>query len=127
MGKIKKVLFIQHANVLSGSCISLLLTMNGLDKTRYTSIIALADPNSVVVRDFYFNHGYEPVAWLGVRLWHHSTGGARPIYDPRTWKDFCKIARDWASSVNATTKLVQTVAPDLVHLNSMCLSPCAAG
>ena len=48
----KKILYIQHASSLGGSCMSLLYTMQGLDETRYQPILALANDSKPVI-DFY--------------------------------------------------------------------------
>ena len=120
----KKILYIQHAGALGGSCMSLLYTMQGLDHSRFEPVVALARPSSELVK-FYTENGFETVSWPGIVLWDHSTVAPKPFYDPMSWLHLWQVLRYWGSTQRRTLELIDTVKPDIVHLNSMPLSPCA--
>lgn len=120
----KRILYIQHANGLGGSCVSLLFTMQALDRRRYTPLLALARP-AAAVSAFYREQGFEPIEWKGIGCWNyshfiHGLGGA-----VGSWIDLARVARGWAHSEARTLALVKKANPDLVHLNSMVLAPSA--
>jgi glycosyltransferase involved in cell wall biosynthesis len=120
----KKILYIQHAGALGGSCMSLLYTMQGLDRSRFEPVVALARPSPELV-DFYARAGFEVLPWPGMVLWDHSTVAPMPLYDPRSWLHLWQVWWCWGRTQRRTLKLIDAVQPDIVHLNSMPLSPCA--
>ncbi len=120
----RRVLYIQHASSLGGSCMSLLITMRGLTSNRYEPRLALAQTSPPVVR-LYEGAGFQPICQFPLPLWHHSTVAARPLSRPSTWVDLWRVARNWRPGKRGTLELVDLVKPDLVHLNSMCLSASA--
>jgi glycosyltransferase involved in cell wall biosynthesis len=120
----KKILYIQHASSLGGSCMSLLYTMQGLDETRYQPILALANDSKPVI-DFYKAAGFEVITCPGITFWNHTTAGYRPLYQPANWIDIIKVIRSWKIGKQKTLELVKSVNPDLVHLNSVVLSASA--
>ena len=119
-----KILYIQHAGALGGSCMSLLYTMQGLDHSRFEPILALARPSSELL-DFYAAAGFDALPRSGMVLWDHSTVAPKPLYDPRSWLHLWQVWRHWDQTQRLTLELIETVKPDIVHLNSMPLSPCA--
>lgn len=120
----RTVLYIQHAGALGGSAMSLLYTIQGLDPARYTPVVALARPVDELVR-LYEDAGIRTVPWQGIHPWDHSTVAPMPLHRPATWAHLADVATHWRTSQQRTMDLVAHVGPDVVHLNSMPLSPCA--
>lgn len=120
----KKILYIQHASTPGGSCMSLLYTMQSLNRTCYQPVLALAN-NAESVINFYKTAGFEPIPCPGIITWSHSTVAPRPLYRVSSWIDLLKVTRFWKESQKRTLELVRLVQPDLVHLNSTPLSACA--
>lgn len=125
MNSPKKILYIQHASSLGGSCTSLLYTMRALDKTKYQPILALANDSQIVI-DFYKAAGFDPIPWPGITFWNHTTAGYQPLYKVSGWMNTLKIMGSWQAGKRRTLDLVKLVQPDLVHLNSVVLSASAA-
>lgn len=125
MPSTKKILYIQHTNVAGGACLSLLYTLQNLDKTRYQPILSLAIPNKFIIY-FYKTAGFEPILCPGITFWNHTTGGYHPLYQSSGWIDIIKVAKSWETGKRKTLALVKSVKPDLVHLNSVTLSASAA-
>jgi len=120
----KRILYIQHSGALGGSVMSLLYTMQALNKQEYEPIVALARPSTELI-NFYQQAGFETIPWEGITLWDHSTVAPKPLYAPSTWKHLAKAALNWKKSKQRTLELVEFVKPDIVHLNSMPLSSSA--
>jgi glycosyltransferase involved in cell wall biosynthesis len=120
----RTVLYVQHAGTPGGSAMSLLYTMQGLDPARYRPVVALARPAEALVR-LYEDAGIRTVPWTGIHPWDHSTVAPRPLHRPASWMHLADVAANWRGSQRRTLELVAHVRPDLVHLNSMPLSPCA--
>lgn len=118
----KRILYIQHAGGLGGSAMSLLYTMQGVS-CKYESIVALARPTPELF-ELYSKAGFETVPWAGLFLWDHSTVAPKPIYNPLTWIYLFKVMYFWRRTQRRTLELIDYVKPDIVHLNSMPLSPC---
>jgi glycosyltransferase involved in cell wall biosynthesis len=121
----RKVLFVQHAGALGGSAMSLLYTALALDAERYTPIVALVRPSEPLVR-LYREAGLPTIVWTGIQPWDHSTVSPQRLHNPASWRHLASVAAGWSHSRRRTLELVEQVRPDLVHLNSMPLSPCAA-
>lgn len=120
----RTVLYVQHAGELGGSAMSLLYTMKGLDPARYRPVVALARPAEALQR-LYEGAGIRTVPWTGIHPWDHSTVAPKPLHRPTTWMHLADVAANWRASQRRTMELVEHVRPELVHLNSMPLSPCA--
>lgn len=120
----RTVLYIQHAGALGGSAMSLLYTIQALDRTRYAPVVALVRPADELVR-LYEGAGIRTVRWPGIYPWDHSTGAPQPLHRPRSWMHLAQVATRWRGSQRRTLELVAQVRPEVVHLNSMALSACA--
>lgn len=120
----RTVLYVQHAGAPGGSAMSLLYTIQALDPARYTPVVALVRPAPALAR-LYENAGIPTVPWTGIHPLDHSSGAPHPLHDPRSWLHLGGVALHWARSQRRTMELVAHVGPDLVHLNSSPLSPCA--
>jgi glycosyltransferase involved in cell wall biosynthesis len=117
----KRILFIQHASALGGSCVSLLETIFALDKNRYEAVVALARP-SEAVHAYYSSAGIRVVPWQGVTVWNHSTVAPTRLGRPASWVHLARVAFCWRRDQKRTLGLVARAEPHLVHLNSMPLA-----
>jgi len=121
----KRILYLQHAASLGGSCMSLLTTLQSLDRKRFEPVVAIANDSADVAR-FYESAGFPPVRCSALPFWNHTTGGVTSMVDPRAWAHVAGIAAAWSRGGSATLRLVERVKPDLVHLNSVVLSASAS-
>jgi glycosyltransferase involved in cell wall biosynthesis len=117
----KKILFIQHASGLGGSCMSLFYTMQNLDRLRFEPILALANDSKVVI-DFYKATGYSPIACPGITFWGHTTGSSFSLCRLSCWMNIYHTLKSWNKGMRTTIDLVKTINPSIVHLNSVVLS-----
>jgi glycosyltransferase involved in cell wall biosynthesis len=120
----RRVLFVQHAGGLGGSCVSLLHLVRALDRDRYTPVIAFARPAPEVVA-FYASCGAETIEAPDLATFEHTTASWSDPLRPSTWSPAMRTLSTWRRAEHATLELVQTVEPDLVHLNSVVLYPSA--
>ncbi len=120
----KRILYIQHAGALGGSCISLLMALRSLDRTKYEPSLALIRP-SPEVDDFYRREGFSPLPWPGIATVEHTTLCHTDAWKPSTWPPAAHSAARWAESERRTLDLVSHLSPDSVHLNSAVLVPSA--
>lgn len=121
-----KILYIDHAAGMGGSCVSLLYLIQHLDRTRYNPIVACVHDSPEVI-DFYRSHGIETIHWPGISLFKHTTGGWYPLYKPISVARLMRQIWQLPGSVVQTRRLIEYVQPDFVHLNSLVLSPSALG
>jgi glycosyltransferase involved in cell wall biosynthesis len=121
---VKRVLFIQHTNAISGSAMSLLYTAQGLDRRKYVPVVALTRP-SAAVTSLYANAGIETVSAEGITSYRHTTGGWFGYRNPLDYWGRAKQRLRVRAGIRATNELVQRTQPDLVHLNSVTLLPSA--
>ncbi len=126
VNKKQKLLFIQHATEFGGSAMSLLYTLRGIQKenNNYHIIVALAKWTQGLA-DFYSNHGFEVVKPNFIDTYEHTQGVSYNIINPigllKEIKQHIKIKK----SRKNTRLLIESVKPDLVHLNSVVLYPSA--
>lgn len=120
-----RVLYIQHAGCLGGSAMSLRYLVESMQEAGVDCTVALTRPYQEVV-DFYRAAGITTVAAPDICCWDHSTVAPRSLANPRHVLELAGVAAKWRSSKRATLRLVDRVAPDLVHLNSMPLSSSAS-
>jgi glycosyltransferase involved in cell wall biosynthesis len=120
----RRVLYVQHAGALGGSCMSLLYTLQGIDRRRVRPIVAFSHPHPDV-EALYERAEIETLAWPGIEAWNNTTAiqgwAQRRIADAR----FASTVMSWRRSEERTLALVARVRPDLVHLNSVVLAASA--
>lgn len=119
-----RILYLEHASAKGGSAVSLRYTVEGIDHERFEPIIALTRPTNSIC-DYHKDTPAELIEWPGIGVWNHSTAIARPMQSPSTWVDLSRVARSWKRTRERTLQLVARVKPDVVHLNSVVLSPSA--
>jgi glycosyltransferase involved in cell wall biosynthesis len=115
-----RVLYIQHAGSLGGSCMSLLYTIQGLDPRRFEPIVALARP-SLEVRELYVRAGIAVIDAPGIATFEHTALGWTSWQRPTTWHYLLRGLAKWGVSEQRTMELIHAVRPHLVHLNSAVL------
>jgi len=119
-----KVLYLQHAGSLGGSSMSLLWTIDALDRTTYDPTVALIRLNPSVSA-LYHDHGIDTIAWPGIYTFEHTTASWYSLTSPITWSAAYFSITGWGKSQRRTEELIEMVRPDLVHLNSVVLVPSA--
>ncbi len=124
MAKPRKILYLQHAGAFSGSVMSLLYLLKGLDRSQYLPIIALIRPSQELM-ELYTEAGFETLPWPGIETFEHTTASWARISSPLTCLQFVKCLLEWKRSQSRTLELIKDVQPDLVHLNSIVLVPSA--
>jgi glycosyltransferase involved in cell wall biosynthesis len=120
-----KILYIQHAADLGGSCTSLLYTAQGMRDFGESVVIALARP-SVRLKEYYRAAGIDVVDLPGLSVVNHSTVARRRWSDPLTYSEYLKAIIGWRYSARILSKMLDSERPDIVHLNSMPLYPSAS-
>jgi glycosyltransferase involved in cell wall biosynthesis len=121
---VKTVLYIEHSKALGGSAVSLLYTLQALDRTRFRPIVALTHP-SAKLNKHYTGQGIETIGWPGICTFNHTALGWTAFHRPLTWPAGMATASGWIKSERRTCMLINQVCPDLVHLNSAVLLPSA--
>jgi glycosyltransferase involved in cell wall biosynthesis len=116
----RRVLFIQHAGALGGSCVSLMYLLRALNRARYEPVVALIRPNPEV-ENYYRTAGFETLNWPGIETFEHTTAAWTKLHAPLTWSLLFRAFRRRRTSQARTLELVRAVKPDLVHLNSVVL------
>jgi glycosyltransferase involved in cell wall biosynthesis len=119
----KKILFIQHAAGFGGSAMSLLYTLQEIQKQagqQYTLIVALAKWTQNLA-DFYETAGFEVVKPDVIDTYEHTQAVSFNLWNPiHVISEIKQLLRIKKAIIN-TQKLIEKVKPDLVHLNSVVL------
>ena len=118
------ILYIQHAVSMGGSALSLLYTLNGLDKARFKPVVCLIKPSREMF-NLYDAAGYEVISKPGITTFEHTTAGWATIRKPETIVSFLWSLASWKRTQRHTLDVVKEVSPDIVHLNSAILAPSA--
>lgn len=118
----KKILYIHHGKGLGGAPLSLLYLVKNLDKTKFHPIVLFLHQSEVI--DLYKKHGIEIVGPIGLYdfphtkiwwfKWYHLPYLLRSIKD--MIKTYYSVAPYW----------INTIKPDLIHLNTSSLIAWAA-
>jgi glycosyltransferase involved in cell wall biosynthesis len=119
-----KVLYLQHAWEMGGSCVSLRRLLDAVDRSRVTPVVALIRPTPEVAA-FHAAAGVEIVREPRIVTFEHTTALWTRLGAPRTWVKLAATVAGWRRTERATLDLVARVRPDLVHLNSAVLLPSA--
>lgn len=99
--------------------------MQGIRRLGYEAVVALARPSDVMAKLFE-DEGFRVFRCSQFVLLDHSTVARQPWYNPLTYIKLLKVVIGWKRTKQLTMELVRRLRPDLVHLNSMPLSACAA-
>jgi glycosyltransferase involved in cell wall biosynthesis len=121
---IRTVLYLQHADRLGGSCASLRVMLEHLDRSRYRPVVALRGGDRELVR-YHEAAGAEVLVWPGITTFEHTTSFSTSLLRPMSWSLLAWSLGGWHETERRTLDLVAAVRPDLVHLNSAVLVPSA--
>lgn len=122
----KRILYVQHADAMGGSVLSLASLVQRLDRARYSPTVACAGPEGPVTA-FHRLQGVDTLACPDLSIFPHTTAGWLPLYDPRALMALLRAVLRFPGSMSAARALIRRVKPDLVHLNSVVLAPSALG
>lgn len=120
------VLYIVHTPaVTGGDLLSLGYFIDHLDRSRFEPIVASIYDSPQVI-EFFRRRNLHAFYWPGIAIFPHTTvGGTDRWYTPWGAASLARnLVRFWPS-VRATERLIATVAPDIVHVNSLVLSASA--
>lgn len=118
-----RILYIQHS-ALGGSVYSLAYLIEGIDRGKYEPIVACIVDSPYLLEN-YKNRGIETFHWPGISDFRHTTLGWYPLYNPLSVGQLFKSLIGFLPSIYATKRLIAEFQPDIVHLNSLVLSPSA--
>ena len=104
----KRILYIQHAGALGGSAISLRLTLQALNRERFSPIVGLVRP-SETMHSLYADIDVPTIDMPDITTYEHTTGFHWGYMNPAHW-----IARLWqrccvARGAEATIKYIKKV------------------
>lgn len=116
-----KILYIQHAGSMGGSCMSLLYTIQGLDKSKYEPVVALIQPSGAIV-ELYEGANIKTIPWQGIVTFQHTTAYSPKLQNPFDWLYAFRFIADIKQTIVNTQKLIEVISPDIVHLNSAVLA-----
>lgn len=120
-----RILFVQHARNPGGSNVSLLYTLQALDRDRYDPVVGLVFP-SAHLRQFYECAGFVVVDVSKISVFRHTTGGWGRLGYLRSMRDVIRSVLLWNSGGPPIVEYFSQHNLDLVHLNSVILAPAAS-
>jgi glycosyltransferase involved in cell wall biosynthesis len=123
---LKKLLFIQHATEFGGSAMSLLYTLQGIQKENnsYQIIVALAKWTETLA-SFYESFGFEVVKPNFIDTYEHTQLVSYNVLHPIGLYNEIKQLLKIKKARKNTRLLIESIKPNLVHLNSVVLFPSA--
>lgn len=119
---LKRILYLHHGGGIGGAPLSLLYLLQQLNRARYEPVVVTLKPGPVV--DLYREEGIETHVEPGISDFSHTT---LEWYGGRDWWRLPGKVLSILPSIQRTQALIRQIKPDLVHLNSSTLSPCALG
>ena len=123
MQKPKVVLYIHHGSGEGGAANSLLGLLEALDRTRYTPVVA-CDFQRHKAREFFSKHGFECID-LNISPFVHTM----KTWQLNTLRGLAKMGLwllvGYPNTKTGIIKLIDSVRPDVVHLNGLSLLPFA--
>lgn len=121
-----RILYFQHAGSLGGSIYSLAYLIEALDKEKYDPTVVLLNNDEKII-SLYKRMGVATIIEEGIYTFGHTTGGWASLKNPLSWPAFAKSIFFFIPSINKTKRVIEENKPDIVHLNSLVLSPSAIG
>ena len=119
-----RILFIDHSSHAAGAAVSLRYLAAGLRDRGHDVHVALVWPSPEL-------EAYYAAAGLTIHRLHafpttpHTTAGWIRFSNPRSVRGVVQLIRRYPQAARRLRSLVETVAPDFVHLNSVTLLPAA--
>jgi len=117
---VKRILYIHHGGGIGGAPLSLLYLLRQLDRSRFEPIVVTLKPGPVV--DLYRAEGIETHVDPGISDFSHTN---LEWYGGLDWWRLPGKLLQLVPSIVRTRAVIQRLAPDIVHLNSSTLTPCA--
>jgi len=117
-----KILYIHHGKGIGGAPLSLLYLLDKIDRTRFHPIILFLYDSDVV--DIFRQRNYEVHVTRGLYEFSHTTIEWYSIF---YFHRFLHRIIYFIPSIYRSYRLVKNFFPDIVHLNSSTLTPCAIG
>ncbi len=119
-----RILYLHHGGGMDGSLVSLRELVRFLDRRRFDPVVALLRPGDEVRRALE-DVGARTVSAPGIVGFNHATAFWSDARKPRTWPPLVETALGWRRALRETLRVVESVQPDLVHVNSVVLAPSA--
>lgn len=116
----KRILYIHHGGGIGGAPLSLLYLLRQLDRSEYEPIVLTLKPGPVV--DLYRAEGIETYVDPSISDFSHT---ALEWYGGREWWRLPGKLLRLMPSIRRTRAFLRKTKPDIVHLNSSTLAPCA--
>lgn len=119
-----RILFIDHSSLAAGAAVSLRYLAAGLIARGHEVHVALVWP-SRELEAFYAAAGMTLHALPAFPTVPHTTAGWFRFSSPRSLRGLVQLARRYPVAAAGLRALVEKIAPDIVHLNSVILLPAA--
>lgn len=119
---VKRVVYIHHGKGIGGAPLSLLYLLEKIDRSRFHPIILFLYDSDVV--DVFRSRNYEVHIGRGLYEFSHTTIEWYSIF---YFHRFLHRIIYFIPSIYRCYRLVKNYSPDIVHLNSSTLAPCAIG
>lgn len=122
----QKILYLQHATEIGGSCMSLLYLIQQMDRSRYEPLVACFKGADAVTA-LYEENGISTVQQdlTFSAAFTHTTAGWWPLSNPAAVRDLLNWIRGYGKAQKVVRETIRSTQPDLVHLNSLTLAPYA--
>lgn len=117
-------MYIQHATSLGGSVTSLLYLIEKLPRNQWEPTVICIGKSMAVV-EFFRSCKIPAFLEPGITVFPHTTGGWYRLFSPRGFWHFVRSLIAIPRTFHVTQELVKRHQPDVVHLNSIVLLPCA--
>ncbi|TXF90953.1 glycosyltransferase [Neolewinella aurantiaca] len=116
----KKVLFIHHGSAYGGAPMSLLYTALGIKEHGYEPFVAMVQPSDDL-RKLYNDNGIETFELSGFPRYFFWSSDNYRLYYPIAIKKILGAASKYTSGREKLFLLLDSLKPDIVHLNSVTL------
>lgn len=116
----KKILYIDHSKAPGGAPISLLTLIMNLDQDRFDVTVIC---NSTLMENFYSENGIK-TRLCPLLPFQHTTNGWWRV-SPVGFRSALKWLFQFSRSCKELSKILHDIQPDVVHLNSLTLTPYA--
>lgn len=119
-----RLLFIDHSSHAAGAAMSLRFLAAGLIARGHNVHVALVWP-SPELEGFYAEAGLKIHSLVNFPMVPHTTAGWIRFSSLRSVLSLVKLARRYPAAAERLRELVEEIAPNIVHLNSVTLLPAA--
>jgi len=117
----RRVLFIHHGGIAGGAPLSMLYTMQGVQRAGYEPVAALRRPMPELHK-LYNDAGFATLETPWVPMFITWSGSEGKWWNPIMWKGLFGAFKKWSAGKEKLVALLGEEKIDLVHLNSVGLS-----